>query len=120
MNVQAEIIEQTIQHVNRTLSCVYAGSDDENLERHELKQVDAAIFGHDKFAFEMVHYLKSADVFTLHDKGQDVKAQWERQFAIGLEQLLVTLTSSLLLLLLPLLPPVQRRDASSSALFPLL
>ena len=63
----------------------------------ELEKVDAVIFGHDKFAYEMVHFVKSS-----LGKGSDrpssakdtasiknVEDMWETNFVQGLESLLV-------------------------------
>lgn len=66
------------------------------LEVRELEKVDAVIFGHDKFAFEMVHFVKS----TLGKNGRptsgnksakklSVEDSWESNFVQGLESLLV-------------------------------
>jgi hypothetical protein len=67
------------------------------LEVRELEKVDAVIFGHDKFAYEMVHFVKSS-----LGKGSDrpssannnvsnktVEDLWETNFVQGLESLLV-------------------------------
>lgn len=67
------------------------------LEVRELEKVDAVIFGHDKFAFEMVHFVKS----TLGKNNQQpssgskiptkisIEDNWETNFVQGLESLLV-------------------------------
>lgn len=89
MNVKAEKLEQIIQIVNRNLLLVQAGQEDNvtPLEFRNLQRVDAGVFGTDKFAFEMVHFVKS---------GTDSKApvgsllqKWEKCFVKGLETLLV-------------------------------
>jgi hypothetical protein len=67
------------------------------LEVRELEKVDAVVFGHDKFAFEMVHFLKA----SLGKKGdrpssgskaissKSIEDLWETNFVQGLETLLV-------------------------------
>ncbi len=57
------------------------------MEGHQLQQVDTVIFGHDKFAFEMVHFVKNASNQITNDKS--VKENWEILFIQGLECLLV-------------------------------
>lgn len=57
------------------------------LETRQLQRVDTVVFGHDKFAFEMVHFVKSA---TANLKGDGTLASiWEENFVHGLETLLV-------------------------------
>eukprot|EP01038_Epipyxis_sp_PR26KG_P004770 gene4770-6692_t len=89
MNIKAEKIEQLIQIINRNLSLVYTGQFDgvTPLEIHELQRVDTVIFGHDKFAYEMVYFVKSAAEKLTHEKS--IPAQWEANFIQGLETLLV-------------------------------
>ena len=60
MNIKAERIEQLIQIVNRNLQLIYSGSGEcvTPLELRKLRKVDTGVFGHDKFAFEMVHFIK--------------------------------------------------------------
>ena len=87
MNIKAERIEQLIQVVNRNLLLIYSGQKDgiTPIETHRLRRVDAAIFDGDKFAFEMVHFVKS-----FRDEGdQSVTGSWDRNFTRGLETLLV-------------------------------
>ena len=90
LNVKAERIERFLQIVNRGLLLVTSGQrhDASALEFRKLQKVDAGIFGSDKFAFEMVHFLKSAA------KGSKTPADsmafhWEQTFLQGLETLLV-------------------------------
>jgi hypothetical protein len=62
-----------------------------------LEKVDAVVFGHDKFAFEMVHFLKaslgkksdrpSSGNKTISNKS--IEDLWETNFVQGLETLLV-------------------------------
>ena len=66
------------------------------LEVRELEKVDAVIFGHDKFAFEMVHFVKSTlgkkerpSSGTKSTKKLSVEDAWESNFVQGLESLLV-------------------------------
>lgn len=58
------------------------------MEGRHLQKVDTVIFGHDKFAFEMVHFVKSAGD-NLNKRDKSVAAQWEVNFLFGLESLLV-------------------------------
>jgi hypothetical protein len=89
MNIKAERIEQMIQIVNRNLQLVLAGQSEgvTPLEKHQLQKVDTVIFGHDKFAFEMVHFVKSAMDHFVND--MSIRELWELQFILGLESLLV-------------------------------
>lgn len=67
------------------------------MEVRELEKVDAVIFGHDKFAFEMVHFVKSAlkkndDRPVSGNKNvpkKNIEDLWETNFVQGLESLLV-------------------------------
>jgi hypothetical protein len=57
-----------------------------------LQKVDAVIFGHDKFAYEMVHFLGSAQEKLSSGTAYDMSsvfASWESNFLCGLETLLV-------------------------------
>jgi hypothetical protein len=89
MNIKAERIEQLIQLVNRNLSLVFAGQLEgvTPLEVRKLQKVDAVIFGHDKFAYEMVHFIQSATDKLVFDRS--LFAAWESNFIKGLESLLV-------------------------------
>ena len=56
-----------------------------------MDKVDAVIFGHDKFAYEMVHFVKSV---VNDNKGKTLENKtiadvWEQSFLQGLETLLV-------------------------------
>ena len=87
MNIKAERIEQLIQVVNRNLLLIYSGQKHGTtpIDTHRLHRVDAAIFDGDKFAFEMVHFVKSS-----RDEGDgSITALWDRNFTKGLETLLV-------------------------------
>lgn len=57
------------------------------LEPRRLQKVDAVIFGHDKFAYEMVHFVMSATDKLIYDRS--LFAAWESNFIKGLEGLLV-------------------------------
>jgi len=87
MNIKAERIEQLIQIVNRNLLLIYSGQKAgvTPIDTRRLQRVDAAVFDGDKFAFEMVHFVKSS-----RDEGDgSVTALWDRNFTKGLETLLV-------------------------------
>lgn len=87
MNIKAERIEQLIQIVNRNLLLIYSGQRDgiAPIDTRRLQRVDAAVFDGDKFAFEMVHFVKSS-----RDEGDgNITALWDRNFTKGLETLLV-------------------------------
>ena len=88
MNIKAERIEQMIQIVNRNLLLIYAGQREgvTPLDVRKLQRVDAGIFGSDKFAFEMVHFVKSS-----RDQNEEgsITSFWEKSFLKGLETLLV-------------------------------
>ena len=87
MNIKAERIEQLIQIVNRNLSLISSGqeSDVTPLETRQLERVDVSIFGSDKFAYEIVHFLKSESI----SHNNTLAAFWERNFLKGLETLMV-------------------------------
>jgi len=79
------------------------------LESRQLQKVDAVIFGHDSFAYEMVHFVKSSNSegssktktknqdlnsFTSNNNdmledGTSRQELWEQSFVDGLETLLV-------------------------------
>jgi hypothetical protein len=88
MNLKAERIEQMIQVINRNLLLALSGQTSvmTNLEFKKLQRVEASVFGHDKFAFEMVHFVKSAR--DTQFEGSIAQA-WEKSFLRGLETLLV-------------------------------
>lgn len=90
MNIKAERIEKFLQVVNRSLLLVTSGQLDEGsaLEARKLQKVDAGVFGSDKFAFEMVHFLKSAGKNS-KAAAQTMAYHWEKIFLEGLETLLV-------------------------------
>ncbi len=87
MNIKAERIEQLIQVVNRNLLLICSGQKDGlvPIESSRLHRVDAAVFEGDKFAFEMIHFVKS----NRDDGTSSVANIWDRNFAKGLETLLV-------------------------------
>jgi hypothetical protein len=88
MNLKAERIEQMIQIINRNLLLALSGQSGSmvNLEFKKLQRVEASVFGHDKFAFEMVHFVKTARD-TLFEGS--IAQSWEKCFLRGLETLLV-------------------------------
>jgi hypothetical protein len=90
MNIKAERIEQLIQLVNRNLQQIYSGQQDGiiPIERRPLQKVDAVIFGQDKFAYEMVYFLNSAQE-KIDPVDDSIFSQWESNFVRGLESLLV-------------------------------
>lgn len=57
------------------------------MEVKKLQKVDAVIFGHDKFAFEMVHFVKASVERISGEK--NLAELWEANFVSGLESLLV-------------------------------
>lgn len=89
MNIKAERIEQMIQLVNRNLMMVFSGQREgiAPLEIRKLQKVDTVIFGHDKFAYEMVHFINSSSDKIPSDTS--LFALWESNFIHGLENLLV-------------------------------
>lgn len=89
MNIKAERIEQLIQLVNRNLSLLASGQPNgvSAFEYRKLQRVDAVIFGHDKFAYEMVHFVNSFGENPV--KEDSLKGKWEGMFIKGLESLLV-------------------------------
>lgn len=104
MNIKAERIEQMIQIINRNLQLIFVGESEGKLclgscnyitlllgvvplENRQLQRVDTVIFGHDKFAFEMVHFVKTS-VETMKP-GKTISSMWEENFVLGLETLLV-------------------------------
>mmetsp|Transcript_15665 Transcript_15665/g.21440 ORF Transcript_15665/g.21440 Transcript_15665/m.21440 type:complete len:733 (+) Transcript_15665:63-2261(+) len=111
MNIKAEKIEQIVQVINRNLLLVFSGqiSGLVPLESRQLQKVDAVIFGHDSFAYEMVHFVKSSNTESsskgkskIHDlnsftsnnndmleDGSSRQELWEQNFVEGLETLLV-------------------------------
>lgn len=88
MNIKAERIEQMIQIINRNLLVAFSGQTNgmAPLEFKKLQKIETGIFGHDKFAFEMVHFVK-----TSRDQQFEgtIAQTWERIFLRGLETLLV-------------------------------
>ena len=89
MNVKAERIEQMIQVINRNLQLIFSGQVEgiTPLEIRQLQRVDAVIFGHDKFAFEMVHFVKAS--IEQGTRSKNITDFWEFNFVQGLESLLV-------------------------------
>lgn len=96
MNVKAERIERILQIINRSLLLVVSGQTegDASFEFRKLQKVDASVFGSDKFAFEMVHFLKSSSK-NKASKGKvgqtedTIASHWQNMFLQGLETLLV-------------------------------
>lgn len=89
MNVKADKIEQIIQVINRNLLLVSSGNLESAtpLEFRNLQRIDAGVFGNDKFAFEMVHFVKN-ELEKSKPEGSLAHA-WEKAFVQGLETLLV-------------------------------
>ena len=87
MNLKAERIEQIIQIVNRNLALILSNEERSvtDLDAKQLQKVDLTLFGADKFAFEMAHFVKSETVTS----SVKMTAQWEWNFLKGLETLLV-------------------------------
>ena len=87
MNAKAERIEQIIQIISRNLALILSHEEDSMtpLNVRELQKVDMGIFSHDKFAFEMAHFVKSETIRA----GHKMTALWEWNFLKGLETLLV-------------------------------
>lgn len=87
MNIKAERIEQLIQIINRNLLFAFSGQTSSTpVEFKKLQRVEAGIFGHDKFAFEMVHFVKSSNEQQFDGS---IAQTWEKCFVRGLETLLV-------------------------------
>jgi len=86
MNVKAERIEQLIQIINRNLSLISVGQENDitPLEVRQLERVDVSMFSSDKFAYEMVHFIKSETIPQNHT----LAAIWGRNFLRGLENLI--------------------------------
>jgi hypothetical protein len=96
MNVKAERIEHLIQGINRSLILAYSNqncADQQAAEFRALHPTDAAIFGVDKFAFEIIHFIKSTKVLLGNSKVQksadDLTTTWDQAFVSGLETLMV-------------------------------
>lgn len=78
-----------MQVINRNLMLVFSGQKDGlvPIETKRLHRVEAAIFEGDKFAFEMIHFVKSKRV---DGDGTDSMANvWDTNFSRGIETLLV-------------------------------
>lgn len=90
MNIKAERIEQLIQIVNRNLQMIFSGQTDGliSIDHRPLQKVDAVVFGQDKFAYEMVYFLTSAQN-ELDSADNSTFSLWEVNFIKGLESLLV-------------------------------
>lgn len=87
MNSKAERIEQILQIVNRNLALILSHEDDSltPLDVKRLQKIDIGVFGNDKFAFEMTHFVKSETI----NSSNPLTAKWEWNFLKGLENLLV-------------------------------
>ena len=66
MNTKAERIEQILQIVNRNLALILSHEQDSltPLDIKQLQKVDLSVFGTDKFAFEMAHFVMSETDWT--------------------------------------------------------
>lgn len=93
MNIRAERIDNMIQLLNRNLLLISFDQIDDiaNLTFTNLQKIDTGIFGHDKFAFDMVHYVQSSKKSALKSviDSKSIVKQWESTFVSGLEALLV-------------------------------
>ena len=89
MNLKTEKIEQFIQIINRNLLLVQAGQEDSvtPLDFRNLQKIDASIFGTDKFAYEMIHFVKSGS--DNRPPEGSLLYKWESCFVRGLETLMV-------------------------------
>lgn len=89
MNLKTEKIEQFIQIINRNLLLVQAGQEDSvtPLDFRNLQKIDATIFGIDKFAYEMIHFVKSGS--DNRPPEGSLLYKWESCFVRGLETLMV-------------------------------
>lgn len=78
-----------IQIVNRNLLLILSGQERAvtPFEFRKLQRVDAGVFGNDKFAFEMVHFVKS-DVEN-NAPESSLLHKWGKCLSTGLESLLV-------------------------------
>lgn len=87
MNAKAERIDQIIQIVNRNLLLIFAGQPEgvTPLDSRNLQRIDVNVFGGDKFAYEMVNFIKTSPKIT----STSLAAQWDRNFLKGLETLIV-------------------------------
>lgn len=56
------------------------------MDARQLQRIDTSVFGNDKFAFEMLHYLK---MNHRSNAGSSISDNWDRNFLRGLETLLV-------------------------------
>ena len=81
MNSKAERIEQIIQIISRNLALILSHEEDmlTPLDTRELQRVDMGVFGADKFAFEMAHFVKSETISA----GHKMTALWEWNFLKG-------------------------------------
>lgn len=86
MNIKAERIESIIQVLNRNLLLIFAGQQGgiAPIEKRSLKRVDTSVFSADKYAFEMVDFVRN---YRRPEK-MDTPAEWEKHFVKGLELLL--------------------------------
>jgi hypothetical protein len=89
MNLKTEKIEQFIQIINRNLLLVQAGQESSvtPLDFRTLQKIDASIFGTDKFAYEMIHFVKSGT--DNRPPEGSLLFKWETCFVKGLETLMV-------------------------------
>jgi hypothetical protein len=88
MNIKAERIEHMIQIINRNLLLIHCGQSNSVVpfDFKKLQKVEPSTFGDDKFAFEMVYFVRNSN----DDDFEDPIAQhWNRCFMKGLETLLV-------------------------------
>lgn len=88
MNAKAERIEQIIQVVNRNLQLVCTGQSGYTapIEAKVLHRIDTSVFGNDKFAYEMLQYVKTSGKIS---SASGMVSLWDKHFLKGLETLLV-------------------------------
>jgi len=91
MNYRAEKIDQMIKMINRNLLLISSGQTEDiiPLDFKHLQKVDTSIFGHDKFAFDMVHFVESYRKNKEYNLNKTITYNWEKDFIHGLEALLV-------------------------------
>lgn len=93
MNIKAERIEHIIQIVNRNLSLITGGAPEDvsTVEFRPMQKIDAGVFGRDRFAFEMIHFVKTErkKINNIEFDREDIALLWENSFIKGLETLLV-------------------------------
>ena len=59
------------------------------LDARGLQRIDTTIFGNDKFAYEMLHYVQSNGRVFAASPAASISTLWDKNFSKGLETLLV-------------------------------